>query len=130
MNDDKCAADISDALIVIARSLGRGRAVPRERDCVERQLETACDFFSQQGCLVEAAPPEPPPVERHRNDQIVFARRNRQLLTEIFGQRAARGLIEAIFMTTDQRRQSARLIFSRSAITSDRSGFTVVRANG
>jgi len=90
----------------MAIGLGVSCVLPDQYAGVERQLQTAGDLGGQQGGLIEAAPPKPAPMERHRHHYIQIVTREGQDRTKIFGERAANGLVKTVFVATDQGRQT------------------------
>jgi hypothetical protein len=112
------------------RGLRRGPPASRHRGGIERKREPRGDFVREQRRLVEAAPPEPPPMERDRDDDIIVRGFYRQLVAEKFRERTPNRLIESILMTTNQRGQTVRLVLGSGAVACDRMRDSIVRALG
>src|SRR5208283_6108518 len=108
-----------DALVVVTRGLRHGEAPARHRGGIQRKIEPPCDFAGEQRGLVESAPPQAPPMQRHRDDHIVILSRQRQLVAQVLRQCAPGGLIEAVLVAANQRRQAAGFVLGRGSIARD-----------
>ena len=87
--DSESAAHVTAALVV-ARGLRRGDAPARQRGAIQWLFEPAREIVGQQRSLVEAAPPQAAPMQRHRNDDVIIVGRHRQLVTQVLDAARAR----------------------------------------
>ena len=58
-------------------------------------------------------------MQRHRDNHVVVSGRHRQLVAHVLHQRTPDRLIEAVFVTANQRGQGAGLVFGRGSVTCD-----------
>jgi hypothetical protein len=66
-------------------------------------------------------------VERHGDYNVVIVSRHRQLVTQVFHERATDRLIEAVLVTAYQGGQGAGFVLRSSAVASDRARDSVAR---